>query len=88
MPTPPLLYVDAAATYEEMRDRIGGSYAIEGSVKNLIGTPYRRIMRDCAETMTRLAGRFGLTPSDRAGLDISTTRPRTFGRNDPERILG
>jgi phage terminase small subunit len=45
-------------------------------------------MRDASETMARLAGRFGLTPSDRAGLDLSSTEPRTFSCSDPERILG
>jgi phage terminase small subunit len=57
-------------------------------VKNTVVNPYYRIMRDCAETMARIGARFGLTPSDRAGINIETTEPRKYTRDDPERILG
>jgi P27 family predicted phage terminase small subunit len=80
------VFCDAAATYYECRARMGDSYAVAGSVKNIVVNPYWRIMRDCAETMARIGARFGLTPSDRAGIDISaSTETPKYG---PERILG
>ena len=80
------VYVDAAATYYETRAQIGSSYSVQGSVKNAVVNPLWRVMRDCAETMARIGARFGLTPSDRAGIDVSTaTETPKYG---PERILG
>jgi hypothetical protein len=49
----------------------------------MVKSPYWRIMCDWAETMARIGGRFGLTPADRAGLDVSSDVP-TYGA---ERIL-
>ena len=57
-------------------------------MKNAIVNPLWRILKDCAETMARVGARFGLTPSDRAGITIQTTEPRRYSANDPERILG
>ncbi|MGO9735525.1 P27 family phage terminase small subunit [Mycobacterium sp.] len=63
------VFCDAAATYYETRALIGSSYAVQGSVKNTVVNPLWRIMRDCAEMMARIGARFGLTPSDRAGMN-------------------
>ncbi len=80
------VFCDAAATYYETRALIGSSYAVQGSVKNTVVNPLWRIMRDCAEMMARIGARFGLTPSDRAGIDVSaSTETPKYG---PERILG
>ena len=81
------VFCDVAATYYETRAQLGTSYTVKGSV-SVVVNPLWRIMRDCAETMARLGARFGLTPSDRAGINIETTEPRKYSRNDPERILG
>ena len=79
------LFCDVAATYYETRALIGSSYAVKGSVSTVV-SPLWRIMRDCAETMARIGARFGLTPSDRAGIDVSTsTETPKYGS---ERILG
>ena len=76
---------ESAATWQECRERMGGDYVSAGSVKNAVPSPYWRVMRDCVETMTRIGSRFGLTPSDRAGIDITEQAPPSkFG---PERIL-
>ena len=80
------VFCDAAATYYECRALLGTSYAVKGSVKNTVVNPYLRIMRDCIETMARIGACFGLTPSDRAGIDVSaSTETPKYG---PERILG
>jgi P27 family predicted phage terminase small subunit len=81
------VFCDAAAIYYETRALLGSSYAVKGSV-SVVVNPLWRIMRDCSETMARLGARFGLTPSDRSGLDLSATEPHTYRANDPERILG
>jgi phage terminase small subunit len=58
-------------------------------VKNAVVNPLWRVLKDCAETVARIGARFGLTPSDRAGIDVSaSTEPRSYSANDPERILG
>ena len=36
-------------------------------------------MRDCVETMIRVGGHFGLTPADRAGIDVSGEGPTMAG---------
>jgi P27 family predicted phage terminase small subunit len=80
------VYCDAAALYYECRALMGTAYSVQGSVKNFVVNPHYRIMRDCSETMARIGARFGLTPSDRAGIDISA-RTET-PKHGPERILG
>lgn len=51
---------------------MGSDYLVQGSVKDtLVKSGYWRIMRDCVDTMARIGGRFGLTPADRAALDVS-----------------
>ncbi|SPM32039.1 Phage terminase, small subunit, partial [Mycobacterium terramassiliense] len=78
-------FCESAATYHECRERMGSDYVTQGSVKNAVPSPYWKVMRDCVETMTRIGGRFGLTPADRAGIDLSDTTPTpTHG---PERLL-
>jgi P27 family predicted phage terminase small subunit len=79
------VFCDAAAMYYELRSQVA-SYTVAGSVNNTVVNPLLRIMRDCIETMTRIGARFGLTPSDRAGIDVSASdEPPKYG---PERILG
>jgi P27 family predicted phage terminase small subunit len=81
------VFCDAAALYYECRALMGTDYSVTGSVKNAVVNPHYRIMRDCAETMARLGARFGLSPSDRAGIDISAA-PAEISKHGPERILG
>ena len=68
-----------------------GRYAVlaAGWPESVPGTtvksPLWRIVLDCIDVMAKIGGRFGLTPSDRAGIDINQVerRPAT----GPERIL-
>ena len=71
------VYCDAAATYHQCRAIIGDDYAQTGSVKGTtVKSPLWRVMQDCIETMAKIGGRFGLTPTDRAGLDVSEVEQR------------
>jgi hypothetical protein len=75
---------NAAATYYEVSERIGSEFVSAGSNNNTVVSPLWRVQKDAAETMRVVGGKFGLTPSDRAGLDTSENSP-THGA---ERILG
>lgn len=80
------VFCDVAALYHECRALMGSGYVSMGSVKDTwVRSPYWRVMRDCIETMAKIGGRFGLTPADRAGLDVSSDTGPEFGA---ERILG
>jgi P27 family predicted phage terminase small subunit len=81
------VYCDAAAAYYECSAAMGSSYAVKGSVRDTtVKNPLWRVMRDCADTMRSIGGKFGLTPSDRAGIDVNMVEKKpTTG---PERILG
>jgi P27 family predicted phage terminase small subunit len=78
-------FCQAVATYYECLERMGTNPTVPGSTKNEVPSPYWRIMRDCIETMTRIGGRFGLTPSDRAGIDVAETADKP--KCGPERLL-
>jgi len=80
------VFCDAVATYHQCRAVIGSNYTTKGAVKDTtVKAPLWRIMLDCVDTMARIGGKFGLTPSDRAGLDLSEVEPRpVYG---PERLL-
>ena len=79
------VFCDAVATYQECGRLMGHDYLVEGSVKGtLVKSPYLRIMRDCSDTIARVGGKFGLTPSDRAGIDVSG---KPAPRHGAERIL-
>jgi P27 family predicted phage terminase small subunit len=69
------VYCNAAATYYEVSERIGSEYVSEGSAKNTVVSPLWRVLKDAAETMRVVGAKFGLTPSDRAGLDTSENVP-------------
>ena len=80
------VYCDASATYYECSAAMGSSYAVKGSVGDTtVKNPLWRVMRDCADTMRSIGAKFGLTPNDRAGIDLTEQAPASkFG---PERIL-
>jgi hypothetical protein len=44
-------------------------------------------MKDSADTMRNIGAKFGLTPSDRAGLDVPAVSDTSKPKTDPERIL-
>ena len=70
-----VVFCDAAATYHECRAAIGSEYTNPGSVKNTtVKSPLWRIILDCAEAMRVIGAKFGLTPSDRAGIDLDQVR--------------
>jgi P27 family predicted phage terminase small subunit len=79
------VFCDAAATYYECRARMADSYAVKGSAST-VANPLWRVARDAAEVMARISARFGLTPSDRAGIDVSASEETP--KYGPERILG
>jgi phage terminase small subunit len=74
------VFCDAVAIYNECRALMGTAYVVQGSVKDtLVKSAYWRVMRDCVATMIRVGGRFGLTPADRAGIDVSGEKPSMAG---------
>lgn len=78
------VFCKAAATFYEVSEQIGSEYTTAGSTKNTVKNPLWQIMKEASETMRVVGAKFGLTPSDRAGLDTSENVP-TYGA---ERILG
>lgn len=60
------LYRDLNDAYDEGE----GRFIARGSAGGLIKNPYHQMMRDHAETMTKLGSRFGFTPADRASMKI------------------
>lgn len=82
-----VVFCDAVAGYHEARALMGSEYVTKGSVRDTaVKSAFWRIQRDCAETMRTVGAKFGLTPSDRAGLDLADTTPTP--KYGPERILG
>jgi hypothetical protein len=55
----------------------------QGSTGSPIKSPYWQILRDCEAMMSRVGGRFGLTPADRSSLTIRQDGPKLGG----ERLL-
>ena len=81
-----IVYCDATATYHECRRAMGGDYTVKGSVKDTtVKSPLWRVMKDSSDTMRSIGAKFGLTPSDRAGIDVSERAP--VSKYGPERIL-
>jgi P27 family predicted phage terminase small subunit len=75
----PLLaaFCESAALYRHCLDQLGTTnLTVPGSLKNEVVNPLWRVAKDCLDTMSRIGGRFGLTPSDRAGLDVRDTKPK------------
>lgn len=80
-------YCVAAGTFREASEHLRvygltGRGAAGGEIKS----PYWQIMRDSIDAMVKLGGRFGLTPSDRAGLSIGGDDGGD--KQGPERLLG
>lgn len=81
------VYCDAVAIFYECRAALGGDFTTKGSVKDTeVKSPLWRILRDCENTMRTIGGKFGLTPSDRAGIDVTESAAKPT--SGPERILG
>lgn len=78
-------FCESAALYRECLNRMGADLTVPGSLKNEVVNPLWRIAKDAADVMVRIGGRFGLTPSDRAGIDITEQAPAS--KLGPERIL-
>lgn len=80
-----IVFCDAVATFQECQQLMGRDYLVPGSVPGtLVKSAYLRIMKDCADVIARFGGKFGLTPSDRASLDVSD---RPAPKHGAERIL-
>lgn len=74
-------YRDAAAIVARSSVLIGGRTRNE-----LVKNPAMQVMRDCAAMITSLGSRFGLTPADRARLNLVDPDDDT-GDRDPARLL-
>lgn len=79
-------FCEAVATYRECRALMGKKYTAQGAAGGVIKSPYHQIMRDCVDVMTRIGGRFGFTPGDRANLTIGSEKDNA--KMGAERILG
>lgn len=80
------VYCEAAATFYECRAALGSDYTTKGSVKDTtVKSPLLRVLKDAADTMRTVGAKFGLTPSDRAGIDLAETKPSP--QHGPERLL-
>jgi P27 family predicted phage terminase small subunit len=79
-----VVFCRAAAVFHEVSEQIGSEFVSPGSNNNQVVSPLWRVQKDAAETMRVVGGKFGLNPSDRAGLDTAENTP-TYGA---ERILG
>jgi P27 family predicted phage terminase small subunit len=80
-------FCESAALYRHCLDQLGtADLTVPGSLKNQVVNPLWRIAKDAADVMLRIGARFGLTPSDRAGIDMSDTKPQS--KYGPERLLG
>lgn len=85
-------FCEAVAQYRRCRDLLYaaesdyGPFVERGAAGGVIKSPYHQMMRDCIETMSKIGGRFGFTPGDRAGLTIEKMDkgPQQGG----ERLLG
>lgn len=79
-------YCDAIATYQAIRAEIGNNYVCKGSVPGtVVKNALWRVALDALDVASRIGARFGLTPSDRAKLDVTEIEPKpTTG---PERLL-
>lgn len=82
-----VVYCDATAAYYQCAAAMGSSYAVNGSVRDTtVKNPLWRVMCDCADTMRSVGAKFGLTPSDRAGIDVAAASD-TGPKQGAERIL-
>lgn len=79
------VFCEAVATYHHNRELMGDEYTARGSAGGVIKSPHWQIMRDCAATMAQYSSRFGMTPGDRAGLQMEGDSKPTSGG---ERLLG
>jgi P27 family predicted phage terminase small subunit len=79
-------FCESAALYRHCVDQLGtDNLTVPGSLKNQVVNPLWRVAKDCLDAMSRIGGRFGLTPSDRAGIDLAEQAPPS--KYGPERIL-
>ncbi|AXQ60814.1 terminase small subunit [Mycobacterium phage Traaww1] len=82
------VFCEAVATYRACRKMMGHEYTAIGAAGGVIKSPYWQIMRDCATTMAQYSGRFGLTPGDRASLQLGGEGEQDGPKNGAERLLG
>jgi P27 family predicted phage terminase small subunit len=85
----PLLgvFVDAVARQREAAEVVAREgVLVRGEKGRTVKHPAAQVSRDHASTMTSLAGRFGLTPSDRAQLSLPAAPSSSAGR-DQARLL-
>lgn len=78
-------YCVAVSQYNECRVRMGDQFVVEGSMGQMVKSPYWAQMNEALMQMMRLSARFGLTPADRAGLVVKVDSPPSAGG---ERLLG
>jgi P27 family predicted phage terminase small subunit len=79
------VFCEATHRFRFANKMMGDELTGRGSGGGVIKSPYWQIMRDCAEIMAKYSGKFGLTPGDRAGLQIDKTDQTS--KQGAERIL-
>lgn len=78
---------NAIYVYRDCSAKMGDRYTDRGAAGGVIKSPFWQVMRDAAETIAKFSSRFGLTPGDRADLQIDTHRA-DGPKQGAERILG
>jgi P27 family predicted phage terminase small subunit len=79
-----VVFCEATARFYECSKHLDAELVAEGSTGSPIKSPYWQILRDCEAMMSRVGGRFGLTPADRSALSI---RPQGAPELGGERLL-
>ncbi|MBB6174200.1 P27 family predicted phage terminase small subunit [Nocardiopsis mwathae] len=65
------VYCDAVVNHRRASAEVARrGILVEGQRGNLVKNPALQVARDYADMMSRIGARFGLSPSDRAGIDI------------------
>lgn len=80
-------FCEAVFIYRDCRKKMGKQYTDKGAAGGVIKSPYWQIMRDAVETMAKMSSRFGLTPGDRAALQVGGEN-NSGPASGAERILG
>lgn len=69
------VFCDAIATYAECKELLAEQgFTARGAAGGVIKNPHWQIMRDAVDIISRIGGRFGMTPADRAHLNIGSTK--------------
>jgi P27 family predicted phage terminase small subunit len=74
-----MVFCEATARFYECSRQLDAELVTTGSAKSPIKSPYWQILRDCEAMMSRVGGRFGLTPADRSSLAVRAQQDPKLG---------